>query len=407
MKGIMRYVLTVAVLLSFMVSSPVAAIETNGNIGDLARAAGYSVDDRHSPKASIVIDAKTGDILWKDHITLKRDPASLTKLMVLYMLYEEMAKGDLTEEDTLTATATDQAISSIYEISNNKIVAGVAYPIKDLIIATLVPSSNASTIMLANYLSDNDADGFLAKMNQKAKALGMQNTTFYNASGAVASAFQGYYKPTQYDLNRPNETTAQDLAILVYHFLKKYPQVLTYTKSSAPSIMVGTPYEEMFSSYNHSLADGRYPFKGVDGLKTGSSPSAGFNGIVTAKQGKNRLIVVVLGVGDWSDQNGEYYRHPFVNGLLAKGFEDYPAYQKEKAAGKRFSSIVKTPSPASNPKASKSSWWLDLLKPLLGIVKILGWVVLFLIFTLFLVIVVTVAERKRRRRRQSRQLREK
>ncbi|MGX7776059.1 serine hydrolase [Streptococcus pluranimalium] len=328
----------VCLLLTF--TTKVTSIEVSGDIVKVAKEAGYEVNPQNAPKSSIVIDAESGDILWEDQIDLERDPASLSKLMTLYLFYEHMAEKGLSLTDTITATPSDEAISQLYEISNNNLVAGVAYPIKDLIIATLVPSSNASTIVLANYLSQNDADAFIRKMNQTAKELGMTHTRFYNASGAVARAFQGYYQPKDYDPEAHNITTAKDLAILVYHFLKKYPDVLSYTKTPEISIMTGTPYQETFTAYNHSLPGSDYAFTGVDGLKTGSSPSAAFNGIVTAKQGDTRLITVVMGVGDWMDQNGEYYRHPFINGLLAKGFKDHPQYLKAKKEGTEFKTVL-------------------------------------------------------------------
>ncbi|MGT2744842.1 D-alanyl-D-alanine carboxypeptidase family protein [Streptococcus phocae subsp. phocae] len=296
----------------------------------ITRQAGYAVSDINRPKASIVVDAKSGDILWQDNIDTPRDPASLSKLFTLYLLFQDLAKGDITLDTTITATETDQAIASIYEISNNNIVAGVDYPIRDLISMTVVPSSNAATVMLANYLSANDASAFIDRINKTAEELGMENTRFTNASGAIAESFQGYYKPDRYDLSAPNVTTARDLAILIRAFINHYPDLLEFTNQSTVRTMVGTPYEEEFHSYNHSLPDGQYGLEGVDGIKTGSSPSAAFNVIVTAKRGQNRLITIVMGVGDWSDQNGEFFRHPFANALTEKGFTDIRELSKSK-----------------------------------------------------------------------------
>ena len=80
--------------------------------------------------------------------------------------------------------------------------------------------------------------------------------------------------------------------------------------------MVGTPYEETFEAYNYSLPGAKYGYQGVDGLKTGSSPTGGFNYIATVKQGDFRLIEVILGVGNWQNQDGEYERHVAGNALL-------------------------------------------------------------------------------------------
>ena len=275
------------------------------------------------PKSSLVIDANTGDVLWKDNIDEVRDPASMSKLMTLYLLFESMKQGKVSKDAVVTATASDQAISKIYEISNNNIVAGVDYTVPELITMTVVPSSNVATIMLANLMSNNDPDAFIDRMNEKAKELGMTNTTWNNPSGAAISTFQGLYNSYKYPNEMANQTTARDLAILVYHFIKEYPDILNYTNQAQVTVKEGTPYEETFDTYNYSLPGAKYALKGVDGLKTGSSPRGAFNYIATAKRGEQRIISVVMGVGDWSDQDGEYYRHPFGNALIEKAFADY------------------------------------------------------------------------------------
>lgn len=321
-----RLLLFILVCLCFLGISQVHAED----VMEITRKAGYTVSEVNRPKASIVVDAKTSKILWQDNIDMPRDPASMSKMFTLYILFEELAKGKITLDTTITATETDQAISKIYEISNNNIVAGVAYPIRDLIIMTVVPSSNAATVMIANYLSNNDASAFIDRINKTAKELGMTNTHFSNASGAIAQAFQGYYVPEKYDLTASNITTARDFATLIYYFLNNYPSILDFTNQTVIRTMVGTPYEEEFHSYNHSLPDGKFGIEGVDGMKTGSSPSAAFNAVVTAKRENTRLITVVMGVGDWSDQNGEFYRHPFINALTEKGFNDSQTLTKAK-----------------------------------------------------------------------------
>lgn len=282
-----------------------------------------NVQAYNRPKSSLVIDANTGDVLWKDNIDEVRDPASMSKLMTLYLLFESMKQGKVSKDAVVTATASDQAISKIYEISNNNIVAGVDYTVPELITMTVVPSSNVATIMLANLMSNNNPDVFIDRMNEKAKELGMTNTTWNNPSGAAISTFQGLYNSYNYPNEMANQTTARDLAILVYHFIKEYPDILNYTNQAKVTVKEGTPYEETFDTYNYSLPGAKYALKGVDGLKTGSSPRGAFNYIATAKRGEQRIISVVMGVGDWSDQDGEYYRHPFGNALIEKAFADY------------------------------------------------------------------------------------
>lgn len=188
------------IVLLTMILLPVRADE----LMDITRAAGYEVSEVNRPKSTIVIDGNTGDILWQDNVDEVRDPASMSKLMTLYLVYEAIAKGELSEDSIIRATATDQAIATIYALSNNKIVADVDYTVRELITMTAVPSSNVTTIMLANHLSNNDPDAFIDRMNAKAQELGMTNTVWHNASGAVAVAFEGYYVPTRYDIHQTN-----------------------------------------------------------------------------------------------------------------------------------------------------------------------------------------------------------
>ncbi|MDQ0223241.1 D-alanyl-D-alanine carboxypeptidase family protein [Streptococcus moroccensis] len=308
-------------------------VVTANSLIEITHNAGYTdALESNQPKASIIIDAKSGDVLWEDNADTLRDPASMSKMLALYLVFEAMENGKFNPDTIVTATETDQAIASIYEISNNKIVAGVDYTVAELIIATIVPSSNAATLMLAN-LVEPDPDAFIDLMSAKAAELGMTNTTINNGTGAVIRAFQGHYAVQRHDIYSPNETTVRDWAILTYHFVNRFPSILDYTGESYITIKAGTPYEETFKSYNYSLPDGKYALEGVNGLKTGSSPSAGFNITATAKREDQELIAVLMGVGDWSDQNGEFYRHPFLNALLEKGFSEYD-YQQIAPAGK-------------------------------------------------------------------------
>lgn len=317
-----------SVWLLFLVAHTVQADE----LMDITRVAGYDVMEVNRPRSSIIIDGNTGDVLWQDNPDEVRDPASISKIMTLYLVYEAMSQGQFSEDTIITATANDQAIAGIYEISNNNIIAGVDYTVGELITMTAVPSSNVATVMLANYVSHNDPDLFLDMMNAKSQELGMTHSYWFNASGAGAVSFRGYYNPIRYDNHAANQTTARDLAILVYHFLKNYPGILEHTKDPVVTVKAGTPYEETFETYNYSLQGALYGVEGVDGLKTGSSPRGAFNYIATAKRGEQRLISVIMGVGDWSNQNGEYDRHPFGNALLEKAYADY-SYEKLLDAG--------------------------------------------------------------------------
>lgn len=305
----------------------VQAEENQPSMMDLVSETEYQVNPADQPKGAVLIDANTGKLLWSENADAPRNPASIMKLMTLYMVYESMATGKFNLDTEVTATSRHQQMSKIYALSNNKIIENVNYPVRELIPLVLVPSSNVATIMLSELVDENPAQ-FIQKMNETAKQLGMNNTTIYNATGAQISSFQGLYGKEGDDLSNlspsmDNETTARDIAILTYYLLKKYPEILEYTKDSQVSTMEASPYEESFESYNQSLASGEYPFEGVDGLKTGSSPSGGFNISMTGQQGDLRLITTVFGVGNWADQTGELKRHPFANAIFSYGFKNF------------------------------------------------------------------------------------
>ena len=143
MKKFKKYFGTVLLLLLIGIVKPVEA--ENVDIVELTKNSGYEANPANKPKASIVVDAYTGRILWQDNIDEVRDPASISKVMTVYLVMEAIANGELSIDQKITATKEDQAISNIYAISNNKIVEGVEYPIEELLKMTLVPSSNAAT----------------------------------------------------------------------------------------------------------------------------------------------------------------------------------------------------------------------------------------------------------------------
>lgn len=318
--------------------STVNAESTQPSMMELVGKTEYTVNPADQPKGAVLIDANTGKLLWSENADAPRNPASIMKLMTLYLFYDAMHNNKFSMDTEITATPRHESIANIYALSNNKIKAGVAYPVKELIPMVLVPSSNVATIMLSELVDENPVR-FIELMNEKAKELGMTNTHIYNATGAQISAFDGFYAEAGVDqsglqLSMDNETTARDIGILTYYFLNKFPEVLDFTKDKKITVMENTPYTESFDSYNYSLPNTEYPFEGVDGLKTGSSQTGGFNIDMTAKQGDLRLIAVVLGVGDWSDQSGEYKRHPFSNAIMKYGFENF-AYQEVLAKGKQ------------------------------------------------------------------------
>lgn len=271
----------------------------------MTKDAGYKVSKTDLPKAYILVDLETGQILEENNSELSRDPANLTKLMTVYLVLEAVENGQLKLDKKINLN-TSLSYSPNY------------YTVEDLVALSLISSSNDAAIALASTLQTLTGTDFIESMNQKAKDLGMSHTKFVNETGAASLNGEA----------AQSVTTARDLALLSYDTLTNYPEVLTYTEQTTYTIQKGTASEETLTSYNHSLegdAEG-LGMSGVNGLITGSSANAGFNAIVTAKRNNRQLISVVLGVGDWNNQEGVYTRHYFANTLLEHGFSDF-SYQ--------------------------------------------------------------------------------
>ena len=293
------------------------------DIMSITEKSGTSVDEFFRPKADIVVDAHTGAIVYGDNIDAPRDSGSMAKLMSVYVLLRAIKEGQLDYDTQITATETDVAISQNQKLSNSPIVAGAKYKVSTLLNMIFVPSSSAATIMIANKVSGGDPDKFLDLMNQRAQEIGMTNTKWNNPNGAPTAVLDGYYNPTRYDQNAINQTTARDMAILAYHMVNEFPEILNYTKNAKITLFKGTDYEETHENYNYSLEGGRYSLKGADGLKTGSSPTADYNYTLTVNRGNQRFVQVIMGVGHYDVEIAESLRHVIGNALIERLYQDY------------------------------------------------------------------------------------
>ncbi len=288
---------------------------------DVARESGYQLEDRYQPAGSIIAEIHTGQILWEENKDIAWAPASMTKLMTVLIAYDAMEEGKFEKDTQAEVNEKYLDIAGRYALSNNVMQPGASYTVSELIDLIIVPSSAAATYMLAD-LVEPDPDRFVELMNQKAKEIGMTGTTYYNCVG-VTNDLLYPYAPEHLPVDADNVTTPEDYALLCSYFVKTYPDILTHTSSPEIVVKEGTPYEEHFQSYQISLEGAKYGLEGTDGLKTGSSGTAGFNYASTAKRGDTRLVEIVMGVSDWTDQTGEELRHLVGNAIMEQAFATY------------------------------------------------------------------------------------
>jgi D-alanyl-D-alanine carboxypeptidase len=225
------------------------------------RRGGYS-----PPYASIVIDVNSGRVLQATNADAPRFPASITKVMTLYMLFEQIERGKfrLDSELPVSAFAARQAPSKI------GFDAGETIAVEDAILALVTKSANDVAVVVAEAIG-GDQETFAEMMTRKARAIGMKSTTFKNASGLP---------------NPEQVTTARDLTVLGRAIHDRFPRYWRYFQSRS--------FEYAGRNYrNHNRLLGRVD--GVDGIKTGFTRASGFNLLTSAKTGNRHLMAVVLG----------------------------------------------------------------------------------------------------------------
>jgi len=216
--------------------------------------------------AEIVIDAASGKVLSQQHADKQLYPASLTKMMTLYLTFEAMSEGRLYRSQKLPVSyhAASQVPSSLRLKHGNKISVGNA------VLSIVTKSANDSAVVLAEALGKTERN-FARKMTAKARELGMSRTHFANASGLY---------------NRRNLSTARDMARLARALIQNYPDYYHYFNTGSFTYK-GKTYK------NHNKLMKTY--EGMDGLKTGYIYASGFNVVTSAVRNGTRIIGVVFG----------------------------------------------------------------------------------------------------------------
>jgi D-alanyl-D-alanine carboxypeptidase len=217
--------------------------------------------------ASLIVDAETGKVLEESKSNEVRHPASLTKMMTLYLTFEALEKKriKLTDMMPVSRYAAHQAPTKL------DLMAGDKLKVEDAIKALVVRSANDAAVVLAEYLGNGSEATFAKAMTAKARALGMKQTYYKNASG-LPDARQ--------------VTSARDLAVLGMALRRHFPQYYHYF-NTREFVLNGVTY----TTHNHVME--RYPW--ADGLKTGYIRMSGFNLVTSAKKDGHMLVGVVLG----------------------------------------------------------------------------------------------------------------
>ncbi|QLK85434.1 penicillin-binding protein PBP4 [Staphylococcus sp. 17KM0847] len=321
MKKLICTIITVFFAMSII--TPYARAYTQTPV-DLAQQYGYSVDDRYQPEGLINI-SHTGQILYEFQGETTWNPASMTKLMTMYLTLKAVKEDKLSLKDTVKITSDHYRMSTLPDLSNTKLYPGETYTIAELLQITVSASSNAASLILANKVSENTSD-FVDKMNATAKDLGMNDTHFVNPTGAENELLLEY-APSRYKETSSSVSSARDYAILSQHVIADTPEILKFTKQVAP-----TQHGVTYYTYNHLLEGADMSQEGTDGLKTGSSDKADYNSTVTTKRGDFRIYSVIMGAGDYVSLGGEKQRDMMNASVINYVFDHY-TYRKVMSKG--------------------------------------------------------------------------
>lgn len=238
-------------------------------------------------EAAIIVDADTGKILYEKNANTVLGVASMSKMMTEYLVLEAIHAGKISWDQEVVINEYIHKLSGAPGLSNVGLTQGEAYTVKELYEAMAVHSGNAATVALAELISGTEKK-FVSLMNEKAAELGLEDYKFVNSSGLNNSSLMGQHPAGEPD--EENIMSAKSTAILAYHLLKDFPEVLETAKIPRIKFRDGREYP----NFNWMLPSLIFEYAGVDGLKTGSTDFAGFGFTATAEKSGQRFITVIM-----------------------------------------------------------------------------------------------------------------
>lgn len=249
----------------FSLAAPVSAEET---------ASAVSVE---APEY-VLMEPETGTVILEKDKDVPRSPASVTKVMTLLLIFEEIEKGNLKLDDTVITSAHAKSMGG----SQVFLEEGETQTVETMIKCIVIASGNDASVAMAEHIAGNEPE-FVNAMNKKAQALGMKNTHFVDCCGLTDS--DDHY------------TTAYDIALMSRELIRKYPEILNYSSVWMDTITHNTrqgPKEFGLSNTNRLIRT----YEGCVGLKTGSTSKAKFCVSAVAKRKGITLIAVVMAAPD-------------------------------------------------------------------------------------------------------------
>ncbi|OIK07175.1 serine hydrolase [Bacillus sp. MUM 13] len=237
--------------------------------------------------AALIVDAKTGKIIYEKNANKVMGIASMSKMMTEYLVLDAIEDKKISWDTPVKINEYVHNLSKAPNLSNVGLTQGEEYKVKELYEAMAIYSGNAATVALTEKIAGSETN-FIPLMNKKGKELGLKHFKFVNATGLSNKDLLGHF-PTG-DANDENVMTAKDVGLLAYRLLKDHPQALDYASISKLKFRDGKTYP----NFNWMLPGLIYHYDGVDGLKTGSTDFAGYAFAGTVKRNGQRYITIVM-----------------------------------------------------------------------------------------------------------------
>ncbi len=244
-----------------------------------------------APYAAMVMDARTGEVLHSRNADTQLHPASLTKMMTLYVAFQAIERGEI----TLDTPVQISRLAASEPPSKLGLRAGQTIRLRFLLRAAAVKSANDAATAIGEAISGSE-EAFATRMNRTARAMGMRNTNFRNAHGLTQSG---------------HLSTARDMTVLGRHVIYDFPQY--YNLFSRRTADAG------IATVRHTNRRWLDSYEGGDGIKTGYTRAAGFNLVASAQRGQERIIATVFGGSSTSARNAR------ITELMDMGFNRAPS----------------------------------------------------------------------------------
>jgi len=267
-----------------------------------AKSANFEVD----AKAAFAFDQKTGKIFYAKNANKPLALASITKILSSYIILEKIHQNKLKWTDKIPIKEYPYELTLNTELSNVPLEKGTSYSVKELFDSGMIASASSSIIALAEKIAGSEAK-FVELMKDHLKKWGIKNAILINSTGLNNSLIPEKYRISGSKEDQENMMSAHDIAVVAYHLIKDYPEILEVSKKTSEKFGVGTFSEFEMKSWNGMLPEMNWEYEGVDGLKTGTSDLAGQCFVGTCLKKNQRIVTVVLHANGAEENNGARY----------------------------------------------------------------------------------------------------